>query len=290
MGDLAYELNRLAGTTGRETAGAANVWAGTTGLELVGALNAKAGTTGLEFDEAMRRALGMPLGSTDSALGALNGPWGKMSHVWQAYAHPGSGAWIDRVGGLTATAGGTGEPEWSAGPPAEFSLAGGKYWSFPPPSWVGQAAQDQSVVIGFRSSSQPASVAHLWDYSVGVDRISVYADGVADRVFCVENDGSGQIHQVTAAVPIHNGEPHVLGLRRVAGVSWEMNVDSTDVSETDPDTLGAIDLSGGDVFLGVADSGVQSWSRGVFMVGLADVALSDEEFDDLSAQVIASNS
>ena len=49
MGELVAELNRLAGTTGLEAAGAANEWAGTQGLELVGALNAKAGTSGLEL-------------------------------------------------------------------------------------------------------------------------------------------------------------------------------------------------------------------------------------------------
>jgi hypothetical protein len=45
---VAY-LNRLAGTTGREMAGAANALAGTTGLEVAGALNVAAGTTGREM-------------------------------------------------------------------------------------------------------------------------------------------------------------------------------------------------------------------------------------------------
>ncbi len=45
--ELPAILNRLAGTTQLDAAGAANAWAGTTGLELLGALNAKAGTTGV---------------------------------------------------------------------------------------------------------------------------------------------------------------------------------------------------------------------------------------------------
>lgn len=49
MAELVAELNRLAGTSGLEAAGAANVWAGSSGLELVGALNDKAGTAGLEL-------------------------------------------------------------------------------------------------------------------------------------------------------------------------------------------------------------------------------------------------
>ncbi len=46
-------LNRLAGTTGLDAAGAANAVAGTSGLELVGALNAAAGTTLLEYQAAL---------------------------------------------------------------------------------------------------------------------------------------------------------------------------------------------------------------------------------------------
>lgn len=57
-GDMAYELNRLAHTTGLELAGAANVWAGTSGLELVGALNSKAGTSGLDLQGACNALAG----------------------------------------------------------------------------------------------------------------------------------------------------------------------------------------------------------------------------------------
>lgn len=42
---LATELNRLAGTTGLDGQGAANVYAGTTGLGVVGALNIKASSS-----------------------------------------------------------------------------------------------------------------------------------------------------------------------------------------------------------------------------------------------------
>jgi hypothetical protein len=42
---LATELNRLAGTTGLDRQGAANVYAGTTGLGVVGALNIKASSS-----------------------------------------------------------------------------------------------------------------------------------------------------------------------------------------------------------------------------------------------------
>jgi hypothetical protein len=42
---LTAELNRLAGTTGLDSQGAANAWAGTTGLATVGALNVEAGKT-----------------------------------------------------------------------------------------------------------------------------------------------------------------------------------------------------------------------------------------------------
>jgi len=53
-GELVSELNRLAGTSGLEAAGAANAWAETTRLELVGALNYKASTGGLELEGAIR--------------------------------------------------------------------------------------------------------------------------------------------------------------------------------------------------------------------------------------------
>ena len=42
MAGLPFNLNRKAGTTGRDAQAAANIWAGTTGLDLVGALNQKA--------------------------------------------------------------------------------------------------------------------------------------------------------------------------------------------------------------------------------------------------------
>ena len=48
------EINRLAGTTGKEAQHAANVLAGTSGKELLFALNKVAGTTGKEFNGVMR--------------------------------------------------------------------------------------------------------------------------------------------------------------------------------------------------------------------------------------------
>lgn len=72
MGELVYELNRLAGTTGLEAAKAANTIAGTTGLEVVGALNVKAGTTGLELNGVCRRLALAYGGSAElDAQGAL---------------------------------------------------------------------------------------------------------------------------------------------------------------------------------------------------------------------------
>lgn len=43
---LQKELNRLAGTSGKDAQGAANILAGTSGVELLGALNTIAGTWG----------------------------------------------------------------------------------------------------------------------------------------------------------------------------------------------------------------------------------------------------
>lgn len=72
MADLCAELNRLAGTTGLEAAGAANVIAGTTGLEVVGALNVRAGTSGLELNGVCRYLAGVYDGNTElDAQGAL---------------------------------------------------------------------------------------------------------------------------------------------------------------------------------------------------------------------------
>lgn len=48
--ELVASLNRLAGTSGLEAAGAANAFAGTANLELIGALNSKAGTSGKELN------------------------------------------------------------------------------------------------------------------------------------------------------------------------------------------------------------------------------------------------
>jgi hypothetical protein len=79
MADLQAELNRLAGTTGLDSPGAANVIAGTTGLDLVGALNVKAGTTGLEMNGVCRLLAATYGGNAgldaQGALASING-WG----------------------------------------------------------------------------------------------------------------------------------------------------------------------------------------------------------------------
>lgn len=54
MGELAYELNRLAGTENLDAAGAANAWGETDNLELVGAINHLAHTTNLELNGAIK--------------------------------------------------------------------------------------------------------------------------------------------------------------------------------------------------------------------------------------------
>lgn len=58
MGELQAELNRLAGTTGLDAQGAANVYAGTSGFDLVGALNVAAGTAHLELQGVLNALAG----------------------------------------------------------------------------------------------------------------------------------------------------------------------------------------------------------------------------------------
>ena len=54
MGELAGNLNRLAGSQGLDAQGAANFWAGTSQLDLVGALNLIAGTSHLELNGVIK--------------------------------------------------------------------------------------------------------------------------------------------------------------------------------------------------------------------------------------------
>ncbi len=61
---LQWQLNRLAGTTGMDAQGAANVWAGTTGLDMVGALNYKAGITNRAEMKALLGILNQLAGTT----------------------------------------------------------------------------------------------------------------------------------------------------------------------------------------------------------------------------------
>jgi hypothetical protein len=60
---LKADLNRLAGTSDLEVAGAANSFAGTSGLELQGALNARLGTTGLGVQACLNRIAGLAAGT-----------------------------------------------------------------------------------------------------------------------------------------------------------------------------------------------------------------------------------
>jgi hypothetical protein len=71
--ELQASLNRLAGTTGLDSPGAANVIAGTVGLDLLGALNRKAGTTGLELNGVCKALATAYNGNTGlDAQGALD--------------------------------------------------------------------------------------------------------------------------------------------------------------------------------------------------------------------------
>lgn len=49
MGELHAEMNRLAGTTGLDAQGAAQIAANAPGADLIGALNRKNGSTGLDL-------------------------------------------------------------------------------------------------------------------------------------------------------------------------------------------------------------------------------------------------
>lgn len=74
MGELQYELNRLAGTTDLNAQGAANRIAGTTHLDLVGALNRIAGTTHLDLNGAVKAVAALYGGNSSlDANGALVG-------------------------------------------------------------------------------------------------------------------------------------------------------------------------------------------------------------------------
>ena len=64
LAPLQWQLNRLAGTTGMDAQGAANVWAGTTGLDLIGALNHKAGITNRAEMKALLGILNQLAGTT----------------------------------------------------------------------------------------------------------------------------------------------------------------------------------------------------------------------------------
>jgi hypothetical protein len=56
--ELQHALNRVAGTSNMDSAGAANVWASSTGLDLLGALNKKNNTTGLGLQAVLNALAG----------------------------------------------------------------------------------------------------------------------------------------------------------------------------------------------------------------------------------------
>ena len=70
-GSLVYELNRLAGTSGLDAAGAASAWAGVTGEDLVGALNLKAGTWGINLDGIANLLAGTQSLAAPAALASI---------------------------------------------------------------------------------------------------------------------------------------------------------------------------------------------------------------------------
>lgn len=103
MGELQAELNRLAGTTGLDAQGAANVYAGTTGLDLVGALNAKAGNTerrelaGVLNQLAGTTGLGVNAAAAAAAFNPLTLVSGLLVGVWAddpLWSKPANGATV----------------------------------------------------------------------------------------------------------------------------------------------------------------------------------------------------
>ena len=59
MGELAYHLNRLAGSEGLDAQGAANFWLSNTQIDLVRAINLLAHTTNLELNGALKVLAGV---------------------------------------------------------------------------------------------------------------------------------------------------------------------------------------------------------------------------------------
>ena len=59
MGELAFHLNRLAGSEGLDAQGAANFWLGTTQIDLVRAINLLAHTNNLELNGALKVLAGV---------------------------------------------------------------------------------------------------------------------------------------------------------------------------------------------------------------------------------------
>jgi hypothetical protein len=126
-GDIAYDLNVLAGTTGLDAKGAANVWVGTSGLGLAGALNkaaghngldvqgaanALAGTTGIGEGEVLSPLVTIKQGGTFGATGAGPSLWlDARSVTGFGSARPADGAtvqtWTDLSGNSRSATQGT---------------------------------------------------------------------------------------------------------------------------------------------------------------------------------------
>lgn len=176
--DLPAELNRLAGTTKLDAAGAANAWAGTTGLELVGALNAKAGTRGLELNGVLQ-LLSSTRMDANGAAGAISGAFTPASITglksWLDAANVGvsNGAnvvtWPDSANnGLANPAGGTAKPTMVTSginslPSVNFAT--NQYITF---GDVLSGATAASVFVVMDLALDPASVGEasgLWAFS-----------------------------------------------------------------------------------------------------------------------------
>lgn len=72
---LQADLNRLAGTTGRDAQGAAQVWANRPGLDLLGCLNHKNGSVGLGLVAVCNALAGTSYLGVDAAAARIpSGP------------------------------------------------------------------------------------------------------------------------------------------------------------------------------------------------------------------------
>lgn len=93
--ELQHSLNVLAGTTGLDAQGAANVWCGYAGagkLDLVAALNSKAQTRGLELAGVLNRLAGTSGLEVNAAAAAIVAAAASGHEPWSLYK---SVTWAD---------------------------------------------------------------------------------------------------------------------------------------------------------------------------------------------------